>query len=112
MTVNAYIFMWSCEGIESIVPISQYEHWDQQQLINRLKEEPIKPNPLNHIYNSLTMRARFNSHRNYEIYAVDCHSDLTEEFWHQQWKENPQFTADLIRDRGVKLHSDRSLKNQ
>lgn len=110
MTVNAYIFMWSCEGIESIIPISRYEHWDQEQLINMLREEPVKPNPLNNIVNTLIMRAKFNTQRHYEIYVVDCHSDLTEEFWHQQWQEHPQFTADLIRDRGIKLYSDRYLK--
>ena len=110
MTTNAFIFMWSREGIESIIPITQYEHWDEEQLMNILKEEPVESNPLNSILSRLKMRAKFNSHRHYEIYAVDCHVDLTEEFWKLQWEQHPQFTADLIRERGVKLYSDRATE--
>jgi hypothetical protein len=107
MTTNAYIFSWCCEGIEAIVPITQYQLWDQENLIRILKDEPEKPNPLNNILNMLTMRARFNSHRFYEIYAVECHPDLSEEFWKNQWESYPQKTANLIREKGVKIYSDR-----
>lgn len=112
MTTNAFIFSWDQHGIESIVPISQYEHWDKQNLMNMLGDKPTKKNPLDSIVHSLIIRARVNSQRHYEIYAVDCHPDLDEEFWRKQWNEHPQFTADLIRDRGHKLYSDRRTQNQ
>ena len=54
------------------------------------------------------MRARFNPQRNYEIYAIDCDASLDEAFWRNQWEEYPQETADLIRERGHELYSDRS----
>lgn len=107
MTKNAFIFSWDHLGIESIVPITKYENWDKDNLIRILSEKATETNPLNAIMQSLLLRARFNSQRHYEIYAIDCDPSLDEEFWHKQWAEHPQFTADLIRERGHKIYSDR-----
>lgn len=112
MTTNAFIFSWDQYGIESIVPITEYEHHDKQNLMRMLKDEKPVRNPLNNIIHNLIIRARVNSQRHYEIYAVDCHPDLDEEFWRKQWQEHPQFTAELIRERGHKLYSDRRTENQ
>lgn len=109
-TKNAFIFSWDHLGVEAIVPITQYEHHDKQQLINLLSENPTERNPLDSIVRSLLLRARFNPQRHYEIYAVDCAEEMDEKFWRQQWKEFPQETADLIRERGHKLYSDRAGK--
>ena len=111
MTSNAFIFSWCNEGIESIIPITQYEHWDKQNLMNMLAEKPTQRNPLDTIVRNLLLRARFNSQRHYEIYAIDCDKDLDEQFWREQWAEHPQFTAELVRERGHKLFSDRATKN-
>jgi hypothetical protein len=32
--------------------------------------------------------------------------------WQKQWEEHPQTTADLIRERGHKIYSDRQTKKQ
>lgn len=110
MTSNAFIFSWCNEGIESIIPITQYEHWDKQNLMNMLAEKPTQRNPLDTIVRNLLIRARVNSQRHYEIYAIDCEKELDEQFWREQWEEDPQFTADLIRERGHRLFSDRATK--
>lgn len=110
MTINAFIFSWDINGVEAIVPISQYEHWDKQNLIRMLSEKPTVRNPLDDIVRNLILRAKFNTQRHYEIYAVDCDPGLDEAFWKEQWAENPQFTADLIRERGHKIYSDRQTK--
>lgn len=107
MTTNAFIFSWDCEGIEAIIPITKYEKWDQENLMRMLKNENTQRNPLNSIIQTLTLRARYNPQRHYEIYAVDCAEELDEAFWRTQWEENPQFTADLIREKGHKIFSDR-----
>lgn len=112
MTTNAFLFVWDQHGIESIIPITEYEHWDKQNLMHMLKDGKSKRNPLNHIVQSLILRAKVNSQRHYEIYAVDCSPELDEEFWIKQWKEHPQFTAELIRERGHKLHSDRRTSRE
>ena len=110
MTTNAYIFSWDQLGIEAIVPITQYEHHDKQNLINMLSEKPAERNPLDSIVRSLLLRARYNPQRHYEIYAVDCDASMDEKFWRRQWEEHPQETADLLRERGHKLYSDRATK--
>lgn len=110
MTTNAFIFSWDMTGIESIIPITQYEMIDKRNLINILAERPKERNPLDSIIFNLITRARANSQRHYEIYAVDCDPSLDEEFWRKQWEENPQFTADLIREKGHKIYSDRVNK--
>jgi hypothetical protein len=112
MTKNAFIFSWDQEGIEAIIPITQYEHHDKQNLIRMLGEKPVARNPLNSIMQSLLLRAKFNPQRHYEIYAVDCVEDMDEVFWREQWEEYPQATAELIRERGHKIYSDRANTKQ
>ena len=112
MTTNAFIFSWDNQGIESIVPISQYEHWDKQNLIRMLSEKRTERNPLDSIMHNLLLRARYNPQRHYEIYAVDCDSSLDEAFWREQWDKYPQETAELIRERGHKIYSDRENRSR
>jgi len=106
-TKNAFIFSWDNLGIESIIPISQYEFHEQENTIRLLRDQKRINNPLNGVVRSLLLRARFNPQRHYEIYAIDCTEDMDEAFWREQWEEHPQFTAELIRERGHKLYSDR-----
>ena len=107
-TKNAFIFSWDQLGIDSIVPISQYEFHDQENTMRLLRDQPRINNPLNNIVRSLLLRARYNPQRHYEIYAVDCTEEMDEVFWRAQWEEYPQSTAELIRERGHKLYSDRA----
>ena len=108
MTQNAFIFSGDHRGGASIVPISQYEHIDRDNTMRILREENIVRSPLNGIIHSLMLRARFNPQRHYEIYAIDCDASLDEKFWRKQWEEFPQETAELIRNRGHRLYSDRA----
>lgn len=110
MKDQSFIFSWDIYGIESIVPISKYEHWDQEQLMSLLRDGTTKKNPLDGIIRSLILRARYNPQRHYEIYAIKCDGSLDEEFWKKEWEENPQFTADLVREKGLQLYSDRQTK--
>jgi hypothetical protein len=110
MTSNAFIFSWDNLGIESIVPISQYETIDRDNTMRILREQQTVRNPINGVRQMLLLRARFNPQRHYEIYAIDCDPSLDEKFWREQWDEFPQETAELIRKRGHKLYSDRSTQ--
>lgn len=111
MTSNTFIFSWDCQGIESIVPISQYEHIEQENLLRLIGGQDTVRNPLNNIVQGLLLRARFNTQRHYEIYSVACDTSLDEKFWREQWSNYPQETADLIRERGHKLYSDRAKQS-
>ena len=111
MTTNAFIFSWDQLGIESIVPITHYENWDKVQLMEVIKGNRLEKNPLGSIIAQLTMRARFNTHRHYEIYAIDCDPELDEAFWQSRWEADPQWCANIVREKGYKIHSDRQQPN-
>lgn len=106
MTVNAHLFMWNSYGIESIVPITEYEHYEKQQVWDILKDQTTKPNPLAQIINVMILRARYGSERHYEIYAMDCEEGISVDNLYALWDTDPQFAADLIRERGVCIFSD------
>jgi len=108
MTVNAYLFMWNCHGIESIVPITQYEDQDKLDMWKILKGEPTGKNPLDDILGAMTMRARFNPERSYEVYAMDCEEGITQEDLFDLWDNSPQYAADLTREKGVCMFSNRN----
>lgn len=108
MTTNAYLFMWNCYGIESIVPITQYEDQSKFDMWKILKEEPVGKNPLDDLIGQMEMRARFNPMRDYEIYAMDCEEGITEEDLFAFWDTSPQAAADLTREKGVCLFSNRN----
>ena len=103
MTKNAYLFSWDCTGVEAVIPITEYEDWLTVNAFAVLEGESPKPNPLNGTLNAIVMRARFNPHRFYEVYAVDCDPGITEQDWRGMWLASPQLCADMIRKRGVKL---------
>lgn len=112
MTTNAFIFSWDCLGVEAIIPITKYEMIDKINLINILSEKKTVESPVGTIIYNLTMRARFNPQRNYEIYAIDCSKELDAAFWKAKWEDDPQFCADLIREKGLKIYSDRATKER
>jgi hypothetical protein len=53
------------------------------------------------------LRARYNSQRCYEIYAIGVDGTITQEDIQDMFRTDPQYTADLIRARGEKIYSDR-----
>lgn len=105
MNTNTYILMWDCNGLESVINATEE---DQTMLMDILKDQPTKSKNVGQILHYMTMRARFNSQRHYEIYAVDADESIEEEDFWRMFEERPQESADLIRDRGRKIWSDRA----
>ena len=94
------------------MPITQYERWDAENTWRLIKGEDAVRNPINNIIQAMLLRARYNSQRHYEIYTVDCAEGMDEKFWREQWEEYPQETAELIREKGHKLYSDRTVRKK
>ena len=112
MTTNAYLVYWCSEGLESVVPITQYEHIDAENTFRILSnQDPIR-NPMYSIIQMMILRGRVNSQRHYELYAIDCDKTITKENLEQMFEDDPQAAADLIRSQGVKVFSDRAVKNR
>jgi hypothetical protein len=112
MTINAYIFAWDNTGIDSIIPITQYEHHDRDNTMRILNDQPTVRNPVTSILQMLILRAKANPQRHYEIYSVDCNIELDDNYWQEAWRSDPQGCADLVRERGIKMYSDRADKSK
>lgn len=103
---NIFLLSWDMHGIESVVNVTSYE---QEVTWNTLQD---KPSPsLGSIVNGILFRARANSQRHYEVYTVTMESSITEEDVKEMFEANPQGMAELIRERGRKVYSDRLAEN-
>lgn len=109
MNVNTYILMWDCNGLESVINATEE---DQNQLMSILADRPVRSRNVGEILHYMTMRARFNSQRHYEIYAIDVEDGITTADIFSQFNDHPQAMADLIRERGRQLYSDRADPNR
>ena len=96
------IVTWDMTGLESVIDANEL---DSEDTFNRLQE--IKSNRLGHTLFMLTMRARMNTHRHYEIYSINVDHDITPGEIKTMFEENPQGSAELIRERGFRIYSDR-----
>jgi len=112
MTTNAYLVYWCEEGLESVVPITQYEQWDSENTFRILNNQEPARNPLNQMIQNMLLRARCNQQRHYELYAVDCDMSISKEDIEQMFETDPQTAAELFRSRGHRLYSDRAAMNR
>ena len=112
MTTNAYLVYWCSEGLESVVPISEYEPIDIENTFRILNDEEPVRNPMNGIIQMMMLRARVNGQRHYELYAIDCVESITKEDLEQMFEDDPQAAADLIRSRGLKIFGERANTNK
>lgn len=97
---NTYVLMWDLHGLEQIVDAGSMQ---ADGLFNQLRGEPS--NQLGSRLFMMTMRARFNPQRNYEIYAVRTTEDIGEDDLRDMFLDDPQGAADCIRSRGVCVSS-------
>jgi hypothetical protein len=111
---HTYVLSWDMHGLESCINISDI---DKENMWNALKETNDslpdgRSNTVSSIVNMLVLRARFNTQRHYEIYAIDTDDDISVTDLRNQFETDPQGMADLIRLRGRELYSDRYPDNK
>ena len=100
---NIFLLSWDCNGLESCINISDIEKQHTWAVLGD-KESPVS---LGNIVNAVILRARYNSQRHYEVYTITVEESITVEDMQQMFEDNPQYAAELIRDRGNKIYSDR-----
>lgn len=99
---NVFLLSWDMHGLEACINVSDIE---KEQVWNTLQD---KESPkIGNLVTQLMLRARYNPQRHYEIYSVHVEPDVTETDLRRIFDENPQYAAEMIRERGVKLYSDR-----
>lgn len=97
---RVYICMWDENGFEVLKDCT---NWERQSLLDTIAGRNLKPAPVN--LQAMTMRARFNPQRNYEIWTFNTEEDLDEDTLWEYAEENPQALVDMIRDRGKRLYA-------
>ena len=55
MTTNAYLVYWCEEGLESVVPITEYEQWDRDNTFRVLNNQETARNPLNQMIQNMLL---------------------------------------------------------
>jgi len=103
---NLFLLSWDMLGIEAVINITDIE---KEATWNALQDQPGPR--LSSIVNSVMMRARMNSQRHYEVYTVTMESSITEDDVKEMFETNSQGMAELIRERGRKVYSDRIAEN-
>lgn len=100
---NLFLISWDCEGVETVLNISDF---DKQRVWATLSNQS-QPVGLRHMVSHVIMRARANPQRHYEVYTMDVQEGITEADVREMFDTDPQGSADLVRDRGRCIHSDR-----
>ena len=105
MEGNLFLLRWDMLGLDSVVNITDLE---KEATWAALQDQ--KSRSLGSVVNAVILRARANSQRHYEVYTV--HMDgVTEQDIRTMFESQPQEMADLIREHGHKIYSDRYNKD-
>ena len=101
---RTFCVMWDCNGLESIGEIVDPALKTWAVLANK----PVPREDFN--IEHWKLRARYNTQRCYEIYAIGVEGSITQEDLAEMFKTDPQYAADLIRARGERIYGDRRTK--
>lgn len=119
---NVYLLSWDNTGLETIMDLSMLDQLrqeeDQQRMIDILSH-PLCEDPgnrtmtaINQAVGRIIMRARANPQRHYEIYTIQTVGSIAEKDLWDMFQTDPQGSADLIRERGNRVYSDRLEKHK
>ena len=103
---DVFLLSWDQEGLESCINVTEL---DRKRMWDILADRPQqgRGHDINSIVNAITLRARYNSQRHYEVYTVLVDSTVTAQDLRDMFEQDPQGAAELIRARGNRIHSDR-----
>ena len=98
---NLLLMMWDEQGLDCCLDITQAE----KDMVWAQLSNTTSPKIPIHL---MMMRAKVNSHRHYEIYTVRVDEGVTADDVIELFNNNPQGAADLIRERGNQIYSNRA----
>jgi len=99
-----WVVLFDNEGLDSLVPWGELA---QDRMMTTLSGGEIKSANPQHIVSGMMMRARFNSQRSPEVWTYQTEEEVEYEDMRDLWEDNPQYMADLIRDKGEQLFGDK-----
>ena len=108
MDTNTFLFVWDCYGLEYVENLTNLS---KKQIWTILKDGS-EPKPLGDLIPQVILRARANPQRNYEIYTISVDKSIQKSDLVEMFENDPQGSAELIRERGNKLYSDRDTSKR
>jgi hypothetical protein len=100
---NVFLLSWDNTGLEACINVTEYEKAEMWSKLSNT-EPPVG---ISKAVQHLMLRARANPQRHYEIYTINVDCSISVENMREMFDNSPQHAADLIRDRGNKVFSDR-----
>jgi hypothetical protein len=117
---NLFLLSWDMTGLETVLDLTTLEKLCEEGEKIRMMQilsDPEARDPgdqtgaaLNRTVNGILLRARVNSQRHYEVYTIQTTPEITEQDMREMFEQSPQYAADLVRERGNQLYSDRVNK--
>lgn len=95
-----WLLAWDDIGLEAVVNVSRLE---QEYVYNALTNEPATDKRIS-LINHVTLRARFNSHRHYEVWMLNADDEIDREQFEWGFEVNPDTFKSLVRSKGVKVY--------
>jgi hypothetical protein len=100
-----FAIMWDCFGLEAVARVP--DPADRTFALLKGDKPPEMPN-----INMWSLRARFNTQRNYEIYIITATPGINEDDIREMFEANPQEAANTIRRIGHKFVDHRDVKER
>jgi hypothetical protein len=114
---NLFLLSWDQTGLESVIDLTVLEtlrELEEKERVVAILSDPDARDPgnsqgnmLNQIVQHILLRARVNSQRHYEVYTIQTNASVSERDLWDMFNNDPQHAAELIRERGNQLYSDR-----
>ena len=96
---DIWILVWDDYGLESVINLSEI---DRKNIEAVLSDEKFNVN-LDKVLGYLKLRARFNSHRNYELWALKISVAITIDQLQEAFDSDRVSFIEMIRSKGVKV---------
>jgi hypothetical protein len=114
---NLFVVSWDNTGLEACIDLTEdrnsSDNFEQEKIFDLIRDPEKTPvnEPLrrvNQLVSMMILRAKANPQRHYEIYTVTTTKDVTAQNLRDLFETAPQAAADMIRERGNRLYSDRA----
>lgn len=99
-----WVVLFDNEGLDTLVPWGELA---QDRMITTLSGGLIKSQNPQHIVSRMMLRARLNEQRSPEVWTYQTDEDIEYTDMRDLWEHNPQYMADLIREKGEQLHGNK-----
>lgn len=112
-----FLLSWDMYGLESLVDLTTLDNLrvqEEQMRMIKILSDPEAKDPgdqtgaaLNRAVQGILMRARVNNQRHYEVYTIQVDPSIQEKDLWDMFTSSPQTAAELVRQRGNQLYSNR-----